>query len=745
MNSKQSALGARLVLLLLLAVSLTALLRIDYGRKLVSDVFALVRLETIDGAPSTHLMEDVMDRQGRLLAILIRGEDAVEIAVEVAESLSASTAIERATPMDETALYGFGQELFAERMALLFPRFLAEAMAEYDGAADGFDEWLAERTVAQINATLESAEGLALAELLPQDPFLLISEAFSSMSGATVGDGNLVLATIAGPPTDTEIQQEVERLLTQARREHEGNGILATGAVLFAAESEARIRHEVFRLNLLMGGAVLAAAWILIGSFRAVLLLAAPVALGAVAAVAMILTIADSMHVLTFALAGIIGGAAMDYPLHILLHREDEDVGYLPSIRRIWRPLSLGCATTALVFLFLMFSDLSLVRHTGLMVGSGLIIACLSAVLVFTAFGPKFGIEIRAKKQLNRRFKSTTRTLAFTLGGFALFGTALPLLDWNDSVETLEIPLPELKAQDEQVRERGGLGDGGQMMVSTGATLAEAMENAAKIPQSIVKSGPIAWLSTPRELESAVLWQQQHGEAFAHSLAVKLEENGFDSAAFSPFYTALDEQLTRERYDAALSSLFDTAPAGIDQLAGAGPHGAWVLTGVTEIEPGAMPEGAFPLDVRMFLQSAFRQYRLEAKQYAAGGFIVASLIILAGTGLRKGLIVIAAPGVAVLATLGVLGLVGAEGNLFHVVGLLLGFGLGLDYAVFRASGRDGLSSVRVSAITTLAAFGALSTSIIPVVSSLGVTVFLVVGIALVICEAMPQPDGSLAE
>ncbi|HOG94333.1 MAG TPA: hypothetical protein PLE80_12240, partial [Opitutaceae bacterium] len=88
-----------------------------------------------------------------------------------------------------------------------------------------------------------------------------------------------------------------------------------------------------------------------------------------------------------------------------------------------------------------------------------------------------------------------------------------------------------------------------------------------------------------------------------------------------------------------------------------------------------------------------------------------------------------------------LGLAGQTLNLFHLLGAFLGVCLSHNYAIFTAEnhtrGEEPPPSIRLSALTTAASFGALALSQIPVVAALGSTVALIVISALVFVELSP--------
>ena len=115
-------------------------------------------------------------------------------------------------------------------------------------------------------------------------------------------------------------------------------------------------------------------------------------------------------------------------------------------------------------------------------------------------------------------------------------------------------------------------------------------------------------------------------------------------------------------------------------------------------------------------------------------------------GLRRGIRIFAVPVGSCLFAFGLLGLGGANLNLFHLLGAFLGVCLSHDYAIFSAEntakGEPPPVSIRLSGLTTATSFGLLSLSTIPVVSALGATVALIVISALLIVELMPLTRSS---
>jgi len=87
---------------------------------------------------------------------------------------------------------------------------------------------------------------------------------------------------------------------------------------------------------------------------------------------------------------------------------------------------------------------------------------------------------------------------------------------------------------------------------------------------------------------------------------------------------------------------------------------------------------------------------------------------------------------------GLFGWLGHPLNLFHLLGAFLGVCLTHNYSIFSTTSAFRSEpppvSVRLSALTTAASFGVLALSGIPVVRALGLTVALMVVVALLVIE-----------
>ena len=144
--------------------------------------------------------------------------------------------------------------------------------------------------------------------------------------------------------------------------------------------------------------------------------------------------------------------------------------------------------------------------------------------------------------------------------------------------------------------------------------------------------------------------------------------------------------------------------------------------------------GARLLDLKQASESLVAGYRERVLlALALAALLLAATVWLALRDPRRTLRVLAPMALTTLGVLAVLRATGVELNLFHLVSLVLGAGLGLDYALFfDHAGDDRKDQLRtfhailVCSATTLLVFALLALSSIPVLRAIGSTVALAV-------------------
>jgi predicted exporter len=749
----------------------TWLVRLDYGRKISSDVLDLI---PVDGqAPELILIRSLASQaEARTMLFALtaaNGQPApAGAAARFAAGLGREPAFEQVVVMGDTAARDtLGRELFEQRLTLLFPLWLRERAAVYaatGGAPAGFSDWLAHDTAAALGRFLATPGALVFQEMIPADPLLLMPGAVDRLkdglalvqpaaSGAAAA--TLVWARMAASPLSEAGQAPafaaIERTAVSVRAEYPGFAVAYTGVNRFAAASRARIEREVAWLNALSLAAVLAVAFTFIrGVHRGLHLI--PVVLLSVLGAWTCATLAfNRLHIMVFAVGSLLTGVAIDYGFYLFMQppaRPQED--YWDKVRRLAKPLLASCLTTVAGFTLLLFSELPFLRQLGVFVGAGLVCALAAAVVYFsTVRNPFLDARLfRGGAGLPAGVRRGSRRLLIAAWIIALPGLAL--LKWRDDVRELEIPSPELTREDARINALFGEQADRTVYLTYGRSATDARASLEKLDMWLRAAGGGrtrtvglgAVVPTVAMHTQAMQFRREHPE-FAAQLRAALAAAGFDEAAFAPFFEAYARHGTAAKesdLDTALRALQAKLTGPVGLLLHTGHPLSWFVTLAQATPTGAPPAETHTVSMSQLqsLNRVFGRYRQSALWLSLTGLGIVGAGVLLSYGLRDGARIFAIPCGACLGLFGWYGWLGHPLNLFHLLGAFLGVCLTHNYSIFSATSAYRREpppvSVRMSALTTAASFGVLALSGIPVVRALGSTVALMVIAALLMIE-----------
>lgn len=783
MHAPRQKLYARLALGLGMALGLVWLARLDYARKISTDLLDLVPAD--ERSPELALVRTLSgERQARVALFAVKvpagpAESSAEFAGRRSRAAEAfmgtlrrSPAIAEVMPMGDTAAReALGRHVFQQRFDLLLPGWLAVRAREYRaaGASEPWSQWLAERAAGDLENYLARPEALAFQSLLPADPLLLVPEFAGKAPGLAdpgVRPGGergavLIWARTVAAPLREEGQEPVfaavQSAWTAAQSAAPGTDLRWTAISRFAAESRRRIEHEMSLLNLISLLAVLAVAAVSVRRvFKALHL--APVILcallGAWVATTMVF---DRVHVLVFVVGSLLGGVAVDYGFYIYLQpprRPGEP--YREKVNRLLKPLLASALTTVIGFSLLLFSELPLIRQLGVFVSAGLLCALAAALLWFAQVDEPF-LETRAFI----RFRGVDgasgrgRRLRWLIAAGAFVALVGPWrLHWHDDIRELEIPAAALRAEDAEVRALLGENPAQTIYLTRGGTAAAArtaLERFLTWQSGAFPGSTAASVGTllPTVEEWSAMPEREAGLAdFEAQLQTAQARHGFVPEEFTPFFSAWNEwrqRPARPGYEDLAAALMSELRGPLALLMSAEPGAAWFAT-VAGHPPGATPPPETATVEAAQLQTLnrlFGRYRVSALRLSALGLGLVGLSVFAIYRPGRGLRIFALPCGSCLFAFGVFGLAGQTMNLFHLLGAFLGVCLSHNYAIFSAEnaarGETPPPSIRLSALCTAVSFGVLALSRIPVVAALGSTVALIVLTALVVVELAPFP------
>ena len=761
---------ARLLLILAALAGLGWLARLDYERKISTNVLDLI--PTDERSPELALTRELAsEEQSRvaLFALDVRG-DAVRREAAVGafiEALRSSPVFAEAVLLRDTAARdALGRQVFQRRFDLLLPGWLEANWREYAAGDrhESWADWLAERVAVRLQDYLGTPEALAFQELLPADPLLLLPRLIDSVQGVessapAVADGPvLVWARTRVSPWKEEGQGPVFDAVSKAQAallvEAPGTKLRWVSIGRIASASRDRVEHELSGLNLLSLAAVMGIAAVCLRRvFKALHL--APVMLGGLLGAWVATTLFfDRVHVLVFVVGSLLGGVAVDYGFYLYLQPPAfPDEPYRSKVRRLIKPLLASALTTVIGFSLLLFSELPLIRQLGVFVSAGLLSALATALLWFAQVDTPF-METRGFARF--RITGEHPLVRWLARGAIVVGVLVALggpwlLHWRDDIRELEIPTPALQAEAAEVRALFGEDSGRTLFITRGSDVAgaraalarfaawHAHEHPGETLASIGNAVPTQadWLAVPDRLVGL--------EQFVPALQAALERHGFDGGAFAPFFNDWQtwRAAPRPAYDETAGRLVADLHGPLQMMASVGPGRCWFFS-IANHPPGREP----PADTATIgvsglenMNQLFGRYRVSALRLSAWGLGLVGLSMLVLYGVWRGARIFSLPLGSCLFAFGVLGLAGQTLNLFHLLGAFLGVCLSHNYAIFTAEnaarGEESPPSIRLSALTTAASFGILALSKIPVVKALGATVALIVLTALVAVETVP--------
>ncbi len=775
---------ARILLLLGAVAGLVSLWRLDLGRRVSTDILDLVPAD--ERSPELSMVRSLAGQdEARVLLLALRlperpaeGAAARELREERAAAifcgaLAGSPAIARAVPLsDKGPREALGAEVFSRRLELLLPGWLEARRRQYDAAGGPGDwgAWLAERTAADLEGYLSKPEALGAQDILTSDPLLLVpglvarvgALSGSGFAGREPGGDALIWARSRSSPLAPEGQAPVfaavDAALAAVRVSEPGTQLRWTGIGRFAAASRARIEREMAGLNLLSLALVVAVAAVCVRRVERAIHLV-PVVLGSLLGAWVATTASwERVHILVFVIGSLLAGVAVDYGFYLYLQpRRRPDEPYLERARRLMRPLLASALTTVLGFSFLLWSDLPLIRQLGVFVSAGLVCALATALLWFAQVDNSY-LETRA---FIRRRPSGAGPLARRIARILLLAVGLVAilgpwrLRWKDDIRELEIPTPELRDNDAQVRALFGETEGRTVYLTRGPTPAAARASLESFLAWHGREFPGATAETlgfavPTEGQWAgIPGQLSQLKGFEGDLRSALGRHGFDPDAFAPFFGDWRGQLGERSasYGDLVQGLSGALQGPLSSLLHVGGGMCWFAT-ISEHAPGPEPPASTATVDDNQLQNLnrlFSRYRLSALRLSSAGlaFVGASVFFLYG--IRRGLRIFAIPAGSCLFAFGLFGIAGATLNLFNLLGAFLGVCLSHNYAIFsaesRGRGEEPPPSIRMSAMATASSFGVLALSRIPVVAALGSTVALIVLTALVLTELIPIASG----
>jgi len=543
-----------------------------------------------------------------------------------------------------------------------------------------------------------------------------------------------------------------------------------SGPAAFAASLEASTRREATRLGLFSSLIMLALLAVAYRDWRAPLIAALPLASAGIGGLFAVGMLFGSVHGITLAFGFTLIGVVQDYPVHLLSHR-DARRDAAAVARGIWPTLVTGVIATCLAYASFFAAGVEGLKQLATFTITGLVIAALATrwLLPRLLHAPPRDVQsmrgLAATHTALRRVTRMRPMLAVLAAAAAIATVFVPGRWWDNDLAALTPLRAELLLRDRELRHELGAPDVRYLLVIDARDIEGVLQASERLEpklDALVQKGALDGFELPSGILPSARTQSLRqarlpdAKTLRRALSSARQDLPFREDAFLPFLADVERARTAAPLD--LESLGRSTPgasASMQIRRSAEGASAWVaLSGVADANGIARSlrsgsPGVSLLDLKGASESLAAAYRDRVVAALAVALVLLAAAVAISLRRLRRIVAVMSPVLLALAmTVATLHLFGVAFNLFHLIALILGAGLGLDYALFFEHGSSGSQSIQrrtlhavlVCALSTFAVFGLLATSDIPVLRAIGATVTLAVVFNFLFAAAFAQ-DG----
>ncbi|MBI9080491.1 MAG: MMPL family transporter [Pseudodesulfovibrio sp.] len=618
---------------------------------------------------------------------------------------------------------------------------------------------------------LSSPQGIAMKSLIRRDPLGFRNilaprlKTFEALSEATIAEGHVfsndrkaILLTAKSDIMLTDADGSAQ-LLTQF---NEAKNKLPTTieAELVSGHVHTNANATTIKQDLLTISTVALVALSLLfvlyfRSFQAIGVFLAPL-VAMCAALGALAVFNDSVSAIVIGFGAVLIGISIDFAMHVYfaIARHPGNPG--EAAHAVSRPILFCGLTSCAAFGALFLSGMPGIRQLALFSITGLVASAIFSLLVLPHL-------CRGARIVHKQKLGNNSIIQHPKSMLALWGIVMATCLWFGSSVSIDPDLRSIgyvpksvQEAEQRFNETWGNIREKAVIFAEGKNLREALSKnertrsalAANLPN--VKAVSMAPLIPSLETQArnrkewSAFWSPERRQTTVDHIQNQGKAIGFSRKAFKPF----EHFLSAQPEDIAPAEL-DKASLGflIDMFMPKSQSGKITLVtflpSSKDIQEFFSPEMEHELGVRLISNSRFKASLEEAMDndikhfISISGLTVGLLVFALFRDVRRSCLALLPATTGIAMVFGLLGLTGTSLNLFHITALPLIIGLGADYGIFLVNRETQLSklatiaAVKVSGLTTLAGFGVLVLAKHPSLHSLGITVLVGVGAALI--------------
>lgn len=590
--------------------------------------------------------------------------------------------------------------------------------------------------------------GISDSRLLQTDPLLLtprLLQCFAAAAMAQVPGPDVVILSgrITASAFRLDIQDKVAAVLDGWRATWAPQGLVLSraGAVFHAAHGAAQARAD---MTFIGGVTTVAILGLYLLMFRSLWppLLAFTLVMGSLAAgMCVTLLVFGQIHLMGLIFGSALTGMVIDYTTYFLITGiAAPDAGGAVRRASLFRPLTLGMATSVGAFAALLVFPVPAFRQIAVFGGVGLLAAWAGTVYLLPLIEgrpSRAGPAARLLERLASRCLAVSPPQAVALLAVlvtaGLLAGALSLAPVLDDIRRFQAPSTVLVAEEARIRQATGFAPAGTFFLVRGDSAQARTLNEERLLDRLAAGG-----GEPRVLLAA---------------------SWFDP---SPARRTADQALIRDRLiDPTLGGVItslgaggsqayvgdSTPPSGLPStvvsLRGQSHGQFWSIVPLAGATTGVAARADLADPAWQFIEPAARysallgQYRRLATAGLAGAVLATAIVLLLVYRRLAALVILLPTVIALIATPSITSLLGLPYSFFSAMGLFLVVGAGVDYAIFQTEhpserGRWTRVGILLAATMTCISIGLLGLSSVLPVMSFGITVALGILLSLVL-------------
>ena len=473
------------------------------------------------------------------------------------------------------------------------------------------------------------------------------------------------------------------------------------------------------------------------------LILFTPTLFGGLLATSILFIIRGQISAISLGIGSILLGVTLDYSLHILTHiRSNNNINNLYN--EITKPTLMSSLTTALAFLCLLFLDSQALQDLGIFAA----VSVLGASFFGLIFIPQvYKTTVNTEKQNNlfekvASYKLHKNKLSIIAVSLLIIGSLFTYskVTFNKDLSKLNYQTPELLDAEKRLNELTNIASKSIYLATYDTSeqkvlqvndiilkkLAQLKQNGDLIDYSSIGSLVYSEKKQKSKItEWEQFWNTQKTEDLKNHLITSGQDLGFKPDAHKLFYNQIERKFTpikSEEYKALKAIYLDDYIT--DKNNGIVTVTSLLKTDNENVEKIISAFKDFPntivIDRKQMNETFLGNLKDDFNNLIGYSFIVVLLILLiAYRSFSLTLITLIPVCLTWLITIGVMGLLKIEFNIFNIIISTFIFGLGIDYSIFITNGllheyttgekalTTHKTSIILSVITTILGVGVL--------------------------------------